>query len=187
VGLPCGLSPCPPDFYCRARGPTSTGRLCEDVPAYGSVLLRQRFHLRTVLTVTRSRGSWHVISAVLCTSPCRSDCIIHLLVGCVVVWRAVSEGSRARLLGPSLLIARTPRIVTARRNPASTEGFSDVPAFSQIFLRNYNGQLIVTAAVYWGFGSMLRDYSLTYPLNLPAPGRHQTLYVLLRVRRVLCF
>ncbi len=49
----------------------------------------------------------------------------------------------------------------------------------------YLRTVIVTAAVYWGFGSMLRF--LTYSLNLPAPGRHQTLYVLLRVRRVLRF
>jgi hypothetical protein len=29
--------------------------------------------------------------------------------------------------------------------------------------------------------------ALTTPLNLPAPGRRQTLYVALRLRRVLCF
>ncbi len=50
----------------------------------------------------------------------------------------------------------------------------------------YLRTVIVTAAVYRGFGSMLR-LRLTSPLNLPAPGRRQTLYVLLRVRRVLCF
>ena len=49
----------------------------------------------------------------------------------------------------------------------------------------YLRTVIVTAAVYWGFGSQLR--MLNTPLNLPAPGRHQTLYVLLRVSRVLCF
>src|SRR5690625_2351308 len=40
----------------------------------------------------------------------------------------------------------------------------------------YLRTVIVTAAVYWGFGSMLRDKSLTHPLNLPAPGRCQPLY-----------
>jgi hypothetical protein len=48
-------------------------------------------------------------------------------------------------------------------------------------------QAIVTAAVYWGFPSAPRPYGLTPLVNLPAPGRRQTLYVHLRVRRVLCF
>ena len=44
----------------------------------------------------------------------------------------------------------------------------------------YLRTVIVTAAVYWGFGSELRDYSLTPHVNLPAPGRRHTLYVVLR-------
>ena len=53
----------------------------------------------------------------------------------------------------------------------------------------YLRTVIVTAAVYWGFESMLPlyCYRLTSPLNLPAPGRRQTLYIHFRVRRVLCF
>ena len=47
----------------------------------------------------------------------------------------------------------------------------------------YLRTVIVTAAVYRGFGSRL----VTSPLNLPALGRHQPLYFLLRVRRDLCF
>ena len=39
------------------------------------------------------------------------------------------------------------------------------------------------AAVYRGFDSRVR----TPPLNLPAPGRRQTLYVVLRLRRALLF
>ncbi len=40
-GLPCGLSPCPSDFYCHLTlEMTSTERLWEEFPAYGSVLLR---------------------------------------------------------------------------------------------------------------------------------------------------
>ena len=50
----------------------------------------------------------------------------------------------------------------------------------------YLRTVIVTAAVYRGFGSMLRA-RLTRPLNLPAPGRRQTLYFVFRLRRVLCF
>ena len=53
----------------------------------------------------------------------------------------------------------------------------------------YLRMVIVTTAVYWGLSSALRTPkgALTRPLNLPAPGRHQTLYVVLRLRRVLCF
>ena len=51
----------------------------------------------------------------------------------------------------------------------------------------YLRTVIVTAAVYWGFNSMLQPESLTPPFNLPAPGRRHTLYFVLRLRRVLCF
>ena len=40
----------------------------------------------------------------------------------------------------------------------------------------YLRTVIVTAAVYRGFGSELRGYPLTPPLNLPAPGRRQCVY-----------
>ena len=43
----------------------------------------------------------------------------------------------------------------------------------------YLRTVIVTAAVYWGFNSKLRSYELTSPLNLPAPGRCQPLYIIL--------
>ena len=53
----------------------------------------------------------------------------------------------------------------------------------------YLRTVIVTAAVYWGFGSILlhSEEWITSPLNLPAPGRRQTLYIVLRLGRVLCF
>jgi hypothetical protein len=53
----------------------------------------------------------------------------------------------------------------------------------------YLRTVIVTAAVHRGFGSELpvNRLTLTRPLNLPAPGRCQPLYVRLRVRRDLCF
>ena len=51
----------------------------------------------------------------------------------------------------------------------------------------YLRTVIVTAAVHRGFGSKLRSEELTDPLNLPAPGRRQSLYIRLRVRRDLCF
>jgi hypothetical protein len=43
----------------------------------------------------------------------------------------------------------------------------------------YLRTVIVTAAVYRGFGSKLHPEGLTSPLNLPAPGRRQCLYVVL--------
>ena len=50
----------------------------------------------------------------------------------------------------------------------------------------YLRTVIVTAAVYRGFNSRLR-FSLTSPFNLPAPGRRQSVYVVLRLRTDLCF
>ena len=51
----------------------------------------------------------------------------------------------------------------------------------------YLRMVIVTTAVYWGLSSQLRSEELTSPLDLPAPGRRQTLYFALRLCRVLCF
>ena len=51
----------------------------------------------------------------------------------------------------------------------------------------YLRTVIVTAAVYRGFSSLLRAEALTNPLNLPAPGRRHSLYVALRLSRELCF
>ncbi len=51
----------------------------------------------------------------------------------------------------------------------------------------YLRTVIVTAAVYWGLASLLRSEELTSPRNLPAPGRRQALYVVLRLSRALCF
>ena len=52
----------------------------------------------------------------------------------------------------------------------------------------YLRTVIVTAAVHWGFGSMLQHIiHLTFPLNLPALGRRQLLYFSFRFCRNLCF
>ena len=47
--------------------------------------------------------------------------------------------------------------------------------------------VIVTTAVYWGLNSELRTEMLTLPLNLPAPGRRQSVYIVLQLRTDLCF
>ena len=49
----------------------------------------------------------------------------------------------------------------------------------------YLRTVIVTAAVYWGFNSGLP--CVTPPLNLPAPGRCQAIYVIFRFSIALCF
>ncbi len=49
----------------------------------------------------------------------------------------------------------------------------------------YLRTVIVTAAVYWGSIQSF-DRSLTPPLNLPAPGRCQHLYISFRFSRHLC-
>ena len=51
----------------------------------------------------------------------------------------------------------------------------------------YLRTVIVTAAVYRGFDSMLRPFGLTSPLNLPAPGRCQAIYVIFRFCIAMCF
>lgn len=51
----------------------------------------------------------------------------------------------------------------------------------------YLRTVIVTAAVYRGLGSQLRSEELTDPLDLPAPGRRQSVYVVLRLSTLLCF
>ena len=53
----------------------------------------------------------------------------------------------------------------------------------------YLRTVIVTAAVYWGFGSKLlsrQRREITSPLNLPAPGRCQSLYFALRSLAETC-
>ena len=50
----------------------------------------------------------------------------------------------------------------------------------------YLRTVIVTAAVYWGFDSML-ELKITSPLNLPAPGRCQAIYFIFRFCIALCF
>ena len=52
----------------------------------------------------------------------------------------------------------------------------------------YLRTVIVTAAVYRGFDSeLLLETRITPPVNLPAPGTCHTLYIVLLLRRVLCF
>ena len=51
----------------------------------------------------------------------------------------------------------------------------------------YLRTVIVTAAVYRGFNSALPPEGMTPPLNLPAPGRCQAVYLASMLRTALCF
>ena len=52
----------------------------------------------------------------------------------------------------------------------------------------YLRMVIVTTAVYWGLTSQLHPQrGLTSPINLPAPGRRQSVYIALQLRTDLCF
>ena len=107
-------------------------------------------------------------------------------------------------LRPSLLIVRTGHIVTltflcalmfAQRTFLHKERVvvPDTRSFQQIaeFCNRPKKMLtvIVTAAVYRGLGSELHwaEAQLTLPLNLPAPGRRQSVYGALRLSTLLCF
>ena len=79
------------------------------------------------------------------------------------------------------------------------EGFTDLSRFcernrlryGQFYLPDkelrYLRTVIVTAAVYRCFGCQLRGEPLTSFLNIPAPSRRHSVYILLRVSTELCF
>ena len=77
-------------------------------------------------------------------------------------------------ISPSLLLRQCPNRYAFRAG-------RNLPDKEFRYLRT----VIVTAAVYWGLNSMLRF--LTSPLNLPAPGRRQPIYLTFRFRIDLCF
>ena len=110
---------------------------------------------------------------------------------------------------PFLLIVRTGRILTLHRStllkrcdsegvPPDTRSFQQIASCTRRVAAprgsprarpriSYLRTVIVTAAVYRGLGSELRPCGLTLPRNLPAPGRRQSVYIVLRLRTLLCF
>jgi len=77
-------------------------------------------------------------------------------------------------------------------SPTNVRPVPPDPRMFQHLARFYNGleaipTVIVTAAVYRRFSSELRPEGLTPPLNVPAPGRRQCIYMVLRLRMHLCF
>jgi hypothetical protein len=95
--------------------------------------------------------------------------------GLSVPWR-VSGIFTATTISPSSWLRQCPDRYTIRAG-------RNLPDKEFRYLRT----VIVTAAVYWGFNSMLLPCDMTSPLNLPAPGRCQALYVILRFCKAMCF
>ena len=130
-----------------------------------------------------SRMTPHHLAAIFQSLPP----ILHIIYSKSTL--SCSEGSRGlsvpwRLIGiftdttisPSSWLRQCPDRYTIRAG-------RNLPDKEFRYLRT----VIVTAAVYRGFNSELRSENLTPPLNLPAPGRCQTLYIVFRLSRVLCF
>jgi hypothetical protein len=120
--------------------------------------------------------------------------------------RRRSRGSRSSphragmfTAGPFLLIVRTGWIVTVHsqtlrrgcdsygRVPPDTRSFQHIAELLSRGLLLEGRNSVFTAAVYRGLVSELRPYGLTLPRNLPAPGRRQSVYIVLRLRTLLCF
>ena len=102
---------------------------------------------------------------------------------------ACSEGSRGlsvypRLSGICTAIAVSPS-PSSRQWPTryAIHAGRNLPDKEFRYLRT----VIVTAAVYRGFGSELHPEGLTPCLNLPAPSRRQSAYGVLRLSADLCF
>ncbi len=114
-----------------------------------------------------------------------------LRTGCPVPTLSCSKGSRG-LFVPSRVIGifTDTSISPGSRSRQCPDHYTiragrNLPDKEFRYLRT----VIVTAAVYRGFNSTLHrpEGRLTPPLNLPAPGRCQTVYRISRFSTVLCF
>src|SRR5690554_1511217 len=94
--------------------------------------------------------------------------------------RGLSVLSRVTCIFTGNMISPSPSL-RQRPNRYAFRAGQNLPDKEFRYLRT----VIVTAAVYWGFSSMLR--CLSSYLNLPAPGRRQPLYFTFRFSRDLCF
>ena len=119
-------------------------------------------------TINGSR-SWIVLPIGMSIQPSEIATVSVVLALAALFGRPLDRGERlgAGRLAVGAVVAGLPILLVLRHR----------------YLRT----VIVTAAVYRGFGCELRPEGLTLFLNLPTPSRRQTLYILLRVRRVLCF
>ena len=115
--------------------------------------------------------------------------ILH--IGCPETALSCSKGSRGlfvplRVDGIFTVTTISPRSWPRQRPDRYTiRAGRNLPDKEFRYLRT----VIVTAAVYRGFDSAPRHHCccLTPPLNLPAPGRCQALFVIFRFRKAMCF
>ena len=155
---------------------------------------------RQTLSQSRFHGTWLGLQqnkgGISTLTPSTLACKLHRLppilhMQCQNPMLSCSKGSRglsvpSRVAGiftgttisPSLWSRQRPSRYTIRAG-------RNLPDKEFRYLRT----VIVTAAVYWGFSStlLLHKCKITHPLNLPAPGRCQSLYFALRLGRDLCF
>ena len=140
----------------RREGFTDLSRLVDGIaPAPGNVTYPTRNFAQ--FCCPSQVSEWGPdISAGLCMSPCSSDFLFDLLRHRRSSGVKSLRISHQKLMRSFLLIICTPSIVTADCS-ASSWRFSDVPAYGQILLRqrSHLRTVIVTAAVYRGFGSVL--------------------------------
>src|SRR5258708_2938822 len=103
----------------------------------------------------------------------------------------MARAPRSALFEPFLLIARPPRIFTAALFDEMTSSSDEYRGLNRVFQHIARFINVTTTSYLHSYGRRLlglrfdASLTLTCPLNLPAPGRHQTLYVVLRLRRVL--
>ena len=124
-----------------------------------------------------------------CVWPLRIPFACSLAVKELQCLEAFLQLRRALRRRPFLLIVRTGRIVTAHREdervPPDTRRFQHIARFC-------NGQLLNHRYSYGRRLPGLRFRAsppkrLTLPRNLPAPGRRQCVYIVLRLRTHRCF
>ena len=129
----------------------------------------------TVLADMKLRNQ--LIAATACRIAIDGDCKTALAINI----------ARDVAIQPFLLIVRTRHIFTVPPTWDGTRsaGYSDVPAYSRVL------QLPRSTDSYGrrlpGLSFAASGQALTTPRNLPAPGRRQPLYVVLRLSRDLCF
>ena len=121
--------------------------------------------------------------------------ILH--TGCPGAMQSCSKGSRGLFVPLRVIGIFTDSTISPGSQPRQWEDRCTIRAGRNLPDKEfrYLRTVIVTAAVYRGFnsrlftGASIQGFAspLTSPLNLPAPGRCQALYFVLRLRKALCF
>ena len=147
------------------------------LPAHGIVLefRKQRGGISRLATC-RPESTYHRLPPILC------DYFQKSVPGYSKALRGLSVQSRVIRIFTYTTISPGP-LLRQRPNRYTFHAGRNLPDKEFRYLRT----VIVTAAVHWGLSSMLWIWFLTLPLDLPALGRCQLLYVSLRFRRNLCF